>query len=254
MSRKISADITDENSEALNKDKEVSGRTYSKTINQLIQIFLRSPDIHDELIAICKSQIRKRSELIQTGAVINQEVQKLKNGNFVYLNMLRILTGNMNLTLKNVLSEERMRSIRLANGYLICSNRILLVNESDANKWHFACQIEVIGAGFETPIFMFLSDKKASEYTNEDIDQINQLCVQKWSRFQQVLDEVKQYAYVNDPSSSFHIDGIRASAIPHIFYSNVLATNDEGYSVGEFDSKIVRTGTACIEEQDLWKK
>lgn len=39
MSRKISADITDENSEALNKDKEVSGRTYSKTINQLIQIF-----------------------------------------------------------------------------------------------------------------------------------------------------------------------------------------------------------------------
>lgn len=173
MSRKISADITDENSEALNKDKEVSGRTYSKTINQLIQIFLRSPDIHDELIAICKSQIRKRSELIQTGAVINQEVQKLKNGNFVYLNMLRILTGNMNLTLKNVLSEERMRSIRLANGYLICSNRILLVNESDANKWHFACQIEVIGAGFETPIFMFLSDKKASEYTDEMLHHLN---------------------------------------------------------------------------------
>ena len=250
MSKKISADIFDENFAALDKFKEVSGQSYSKTINQLIRIFLKSPDIYDELIVICKSQIQKHAERIKQESLIN-EVKKLQNDNHVYLDMLQILTRDTQLTLEDVLNEERMRGIRLANGYLICSNRILLVNESDANKRQFACQIEVIGAGFETPIFMFLSDKKASEYTNEDIDQINQLCVQKWSRFQQVLDEVKQYACVNDPSSLFHIDGIRASAIPHIFYSNVLATNDEGYSAGEFDSKIVRTGTACIEEQDL---
>jgi len=58
MSKKISVDLTDENAGALYQNKKVHGLGYGPTINMLIRIFFRSPDIRDDLIEICKSKIQ----------------------------------------------------------------------------------------------------------------------------------------------------------------------------------------------------
>lgn len=70
MSKKISVDLTDENAGALYQNKKVHGLGYGPTINMLIRIFFRSPDIRDDLIEICKS--------------------KIQSGNLVYLDMLQL--------------------------------------------------------------------------------------------------------------------------------------------------------------------
>ena len=78
MSKKISVDLTDENAGALYQNKKVHGLGYGPTINMLIRIFFRSPDIRDDLIEICKS--------------------KIQSGNLVYLDMLQFLTYDTQLT------------------------------------------------------------------------------------------------------------------------------------------------------------
>ena len=86
MSKKISVDLTDENAGALYQNKEVHGLGYGPTINMLIRIFFRSPDIRDDLIEICKS--------------------KIQSGNLVYLDMLQFLTYDTQLTLDAVLERS----------------------------------------------------------------------------------------------------------------------------------------------------
>ena len=88
MSKKISVDLTDENAGALYQNKEVHGLGYGPTINMLIRIFFRSPDIRDDLIEICKS--------------------KIQSGNLVYLDMLQFLTYDTQLTLDAVLDGVRL--------------------------------------------------------------------------------------------------------------------------------------------------
>lgn len=115
MSKKISVDLTDENAGALYQNKKVHGLGYGPTINMLIRIFFRSPDIRDDLIEICKS--------------------KIQSGNLVYLDMLQFLTYDTQLTLDAVLDGVRL--MKKINRRIFQPNQftdIMLNGACDKNK------------------------------------------------------------------------------------------------------------------------
>lgn len=244
MSKKISVDLTDENFEAIDNFKATRQMPYSTFINLLIRIFCKSPDIKEELITICKTRIRAiYSDMDKVG---NYEFQKLYNKSLQYLDILSVLTDDKQLSVTSILNEKQMKKIRLADGCLIYpSDDFILLNESASQVYRNVCVVEVRNAKFEIPHFIYFSKDTVSTYKEADIAYIKQLCVQKWPRFQEIIDTEKHPVY--DPDNPFRClndDELRDS--PMIGYFGIKATNDPDYSnlyEPPYGIKIVRDHT-----------
>lgn len=244
MSKKISVDLTDENFEAIDNFKVTRQMPYSTFINLLIRIACKSTDMKEELITICKTRIRAiYADMDKVG---NYEFQKLYNKSLQYLDLLSVLTDDKQLSVTNILNEKQMKKIRLADGYLIYpSEDFILLNESASQTYCNVCIIEVRNAKFEVPHFIYFSEGTTSTYKTADITYIKQLCVQKWPRFQEIVDTEKRPVYdPDDPFRCLNDDEMRDS--PQIGYFGIRATNDPGYSSlyePPYGIKIVRDRT-----------
>lgn len=240
MTRKISVDLTDENFEALDKFKESRNMPYSIIINRLLRILCKSPDIKEELITICKSRIRTLyAEMDQVGTF---ECQKFYNKSAQYMEILSFLTQNPQITVSSILDEAQMKKIRLVDGYLIYPENFILLNESAAQNYRNVCIVEVRNAQFPVPHFIYFSGNTPAHYTDADTTYINQLCVQKWPRFQEIADTAKRPIY--DPDNPMRcLNDAEMRTAPQIGYFGIIATNDPNYSdlyAAPYNIKIIR--------------
>ena len=227
MSKKISIDLSDENIETLERWKTERQMPYGTTINLLLRILCRSSDIKDELITICKSRIRALySEMDLAGDL---EYQKLFNKSLQYLDILSFVTGDTQISVTSVLAEKQMKKIRLADGVLVYPEDFILLNESSAQQYRYVSVVEVRNAPFSVPHFIFFSGKDAKDYTDTDTHYIEQLCAQKWPRFQEIIGSAKRPIY--DPDKPFVcLNSAEMRVAPQIGHFSIRATFDPSYS------------------------
>ena len=227
MSKKISVDLTDENFETLDHWKEDHKMPYSTVMNLLLRILCRSSDVKEELITICKSRIRSLySQMDQAG---DFEYQELFNKASWYLDILSFITNDPQLSVTSILSETQMKKIRLADGTLIYPENCILLNGDSARLYRHVSIVEVRNASFSVPHFIYFSDKEANRYTDTDTAYIEQLCAEKWPRFQEIINTAKHPIY--DPANPLVcLNDLEMHSSPQIGHFGIRANNDPSFS------------------------
>ena len=200
---------------------------YSTVINLLLRVLCRSSDVKEELITICKSRIRALySQMDQAG---DFEYQELFNKSSWYLDILSFVTNDPQLTVTSVLSEKQMKKIRLADGILIYPEDCILLNDGFAKLYRYVSIVEVRNAKFPVPHFIYFSDKEVNRYTDADTTYIEQLCAEKWPRFQEIIHTAKQPIY--DPANPLVcLNDLEMRSAPQIGHFGIRANNDPSFS------------------------
>lgn len=194
-SRKISMDITEENFENLETLKKEYRKSYGNIVNSMLRILRKESDIKEELIFFAQNRLRALHKELRTSE--NFETRKIFDKMQEYVELLAFLENDDSLTLGAILSdlsgsESQLKRIKIMNGILTYPEDFMLLNENEAEISPFVIIIEVANARFSVPHFVYFSPISTRELTPDNLSYINQLCVEKWSYFQEIVDTAKK--------------------------------------------------------------
>lgn len=187
--KKMSIDCSDANYTILSHIKETTKTPYGKIINSLINNFCDLPeDIGNDLIEFCKYKINmyfdcaneanepERSELLKKINIYQDIIAFLNHGNKIQIDEIR--------------RELKMTTIPIKSGIVLFPKDWVVINPEKASQCKYAGVVECIHAKHQgIPYFLFFSNAKYScDYTNQEIESINSLCIKKSQQFARELN------------------------------------------------------------------
>lgn len=233
---KLSFDITDENREILEKIKKEHGTAYGNILNALTQTFADIPhDVKKELTVFVRARIRTISREMGTSGKFR--CSELAVNRDAYEKMAKYLGVEDKILQKDKRAVADMKSIPIKNGILICPGDYIVVNPEEASACMYAGVVECRNSdkfgekhfGEKIPHFIYFCNKKYGNEYDEDLFQwVNQLCINAWPYFKEVIGA--QVDPIYDPDNPKRL--INASEwvdAPTIGYFAVYEHGDEMY-------------------------
>lgn len=221
---KISADITADNNNLLDSRRKYLGIKKSTTINELIATFCNIPEsVKQDMIGYCKNKLKQ--DYSKMNIVGDFEMEELKKEISSLEQIAKFLNDGKEITVKEVLSTPNMQTIAIKNGSVLYPAEWIIVNPEIAQQCEYAGVIECRnGSKLGIPHFLYFSKQRM--ISDSEIEQLHNLCIQKWPKFKEkVLD--KQVTLIPD-SNNFgeYINAEDYLAAPIIGYFNIAREGD----------------------------
>ncbi len=192
---KFSLDIGGDNKKALDILTDNLGSKYGPVINLLIKTFCRMPEtVKQSLLEFCifkAEQLEVQKQNTDKYWTYRQESEKQS-----YLQIAKIINDGIEIKVL----EGNMKRIELKDGHLVCPADWFILNPEQAHESLYAGVVECRNwEKFGIPHFVFFSNRKyGSDYDDEFVEYINEMCVKSWPQFQEVVIE-KQVNLIADP-------------------------------------------------------
>lgn len=184
-SHKFSVDVGGENKIALDILSENMKMKYGPTINLLISGICRlHPNVKRELLEFCQTQYISASETqVHAGVMENKELEEQKAQ---YLTLAKLINDGNHLSVQ---SSDRMRKVKLKDGYLIIPSNWIVLNEDEGNKYAYAGVVECRNSGlYNVPHFVFLNEYKyGCDYNEELYEYVHSMCIKAWPSFEDII-------------------------------------------------------------------
>ena len=229
MGKKLSFDLTDENTKTLEAIKADQHTPFGQTLNSLVELFCRIPaDVNGELLDFCKSKIQELYEEMDRAG--EYEAQALMNKSQTYQNLAMFLNHGFRISINSSESKPKMQKIEMLNGCLICPSDYIILNRDAAEYCDYASVVEVRNAKFGVPHFVYFHLKDANDYTDSDYKMIEESCVREWPRFQEIIDSLVEAIPDPDADNKWqYLNEKEVNESPQIGHFSIYIQGDPRY-------------------------
>lgn len=237
---KLTIDLNYHNKLKLDEIKQSTNMPLGSIINTLINTFANIPDrIKSELLLDIKSRILNIEKEINKLDSSSEDFYKntLSNNRDAYYRIGKFLNDGENITIEESEKQEH-KKYPIKNGVLSCPKDWIVLNLEEAHNMEYAGVIECRNSksfGMKhfnkaIPHFVFFSNiKYATDYNKNYINHINNLCREKWSDFDVVINS--QVAPIYDPTNPCKIlNEYEYLNAPTIGYFSIYEQGDPTYS------------------------
>lgn len=212
-SNKLTFDLTDKNKVMLEKLKIDTHIPFGRLINILIDSVCYMPD-------------RLREVLEQEGVLVKEEIDslKVKGNDFfcrelereqqVIYNLLMLVDNKQFKYFEK--TQNEMKNIPLADGYLVIPADWVIVNEEQARNSHYAAVLECAGSieskipHFIIPHFIYLFDGvDTHDFSSSKEKDFYTKCLEKCPEFKVVMDESKSDRLIHNPDGTVQYPSIK---------------------------------------------
>lgn len=241
MPKKLSIDLTDNNFQILQKLKRNSKIPYGQAINDLITTFADTPEkVRKEILQVIIQRLRLIRQQIDTTG--RYEAESLAMEYAAYMDVARIFNEWKYLDESVLDPKPTMKKIKLKDGYLICPENWILLNQDDCNSCSYAAAVEIHNATL--PYFIWINNyEKADEYTEQDCSTVQKLCEEAYPDFKKMVSD-KMIDPIPDPDHPGNYLNLNEwLAAPSIGIYSIYVDGDEAYGSDydpPFGTKIIR--------------
>lgn len=186
--KKMSFDILLENYELLSNYSEELDVSNSSVLNFLIATFLDLDEYTKNKIS--KNIYYEKNKLEDSmfefqGYEKNNAKKRLHN----LENLLNFFTdGKGYKEVTSGMNEQEMKKIKMKNGYLICPEDWIVVNNYNPLGCEYAGVVETKnGAKYNVPHFVFFLPKEIHRMDDNDIERVNEKCINAYYDFKRIL-------------------------------------------------------------------
>ena len=206
--QRTSVDLRVDNFNALKDYAEQVGSTYGRVINDLIRTFLRLPEsVKDDLADYCREKYLEIDTLKTYGYSQSADAYRPF---YAYEDLSDFFSKGR----KSV--PYGMRRIYLKDGYLICPNNWIVLQDAFGEKPENCMYAGVVEARnsekYGIPHFVFFNDIPYDQgYTDKDEEKVYNACIKAWPRFKEILN-----MQVPPPTISPKDEGYMEAAEKHL--------------------------------------
>lgn len=191
MKTKMSIDFTEENRKMLEAIKKKKGISYSKAVNDSIDLLYRMPpSICHKFLTFVKNELYKIISAKDVTGDIEDANLFIEQS---YLEKFgRFINNGDALLIDKPKSKIKYSTEEMASGKVLIypSEEFILLNPESANKCSFATVTEVKNAPFFVPHFIRFFVRPFETFSDRDKQSTEQLCVEKWPRFKEIMESV----------------------------------------------------------------
>ena len=231
-SNKLSIDLTDENKSALEKARFYTHNAFGTVINNLIKLILiPHPKVKDALLRCIRNEL---SFLYQASDVAGDLEKDDINKQISIYNTLTEYLNNGKVYKKHFIKDNvpALAKYTISNGKMYIPKDWIILNPDECETSRYAIIVECRHSndfieGKTIPHFVFLTDLSYEEFREDrSLEKvINNLCVQKWSDFQKVIE--LQVDPIYEPGTSNVLNMEEHLACPYIGYFFLYVFDDE---------------------------
>lgn len=241
--RKFCLDINSENKKVLDELTINYNFKYGPMINKIISTFCRMPPCIKKYIEeSCLCEYTRLTEELKS---LTEQFhrQSLEQEKEFYVNILRLINKGT-YTLPDEKPNNKMKKIRLQDGFLIIPSEWIVVNPEKADSCHYAAVLECRNSKqYGIPHFLYLNDfKYRKDYTDSMEAKFYSLCKEKWERFAEIEELSNKNQLIpnpDDPEQYLNLKEYLLAPIIDLF--SVEEQCEKTYSEAPYGAMIVRT-------------
>lgn len=187
--KKVSIDFTEEAYQLLSENAQRIGISNSTLINFLVETFLAMDDIEKkQWIQFCFERLR---EMNDTVASSDFEIQERKRKIEQYSNIINFFAEQDKTKV-----FENMNKIEMAKGYVIYPDDWIVLDYQKPEWCEYAGVVSIRNNHvYNVPIFLFFSNTKIKDLSEEEEADIFRKCEEKYPDFKKILAMQVTLAY-----------------------------------------------------------
>ena len=186
----FSLKFSEKNKNALEKIAKTKNMKYGPLVNEIIETFCSmSPKIKNSFLDYCVNRcIQLEKELQYAGEferpALLEEIKEYKK-------IANLINAGEDIyyPYEEEVEESTTKEVEIKNGTLVIPKEWILLNEKDAKESTYVGVVECINsASYGIPHFVFFTNNPVDEtIPDEEIKEINNMCVNAWEKFQEVV-------------------------------------------------------------------
>lgn len=243
---KFTLDVSGDNKETLDELTSNYMLKYGPMINRIIGTFCRMPkNIKKVIENACLTEYRRITEQLAT-TTEEYHRRPLEQERDSYLDILKLINYGIYEIEEEKKEENKLRKIKLYDGYLIIPSDWIVVNEEKAKNCRYACVLECRNsAKFGVPHFIYLNNTEhACNYTDTMESEFYSLCRKAWPRFDEIRKLSDKNQLVPDPENKGkYLNTDEHLSAPIIGLFSIEEQGSRHYGEPPYGAVIVRTTT-----------
>lgn len=200
---KFSLDVSGDNKEALDELTANYMLKYGPMINKIIGTFCRMPKgIKKVIEKACLAEYKRLTEELEhTAEEFHRKPLEAERDS--YIEILKLINGGIYEFVEEKEEEPKMKTVKLADGYLVIPSDWIVVNPEYAENYRYAAVIECRNSEkYGIPHFIYLTEHKYPKDYDEYMERdFYERCRKEWPRFTEIEELSKKNQLVPDPNN-----------------------------------------------------